>query len=97
MSSFRRAHGARRPSGGGGGCCRCLSGYVPLLAAKLIDKLVLKTKKDAKHRPYTYLSRSLDNYPRPHELEKLFKAAGFRETGWTPLMMGTVAIHWGVK
>lgn len=63
----------------------------------LIDKLVLKTKKDAKHRPYTYLSRSLDNYPRPHELEKLFKAAGFRETGWTPLMMGTVAIHWGVK
>jgi demethylmenaquinone methyltransferase/2-methoxy-6-polyprenyl-1,4-benzoquinol methylase len=63
----------------------------------LIDKLVIKTGKDAKVHPYTYLSRSLDNYPMPHELEALFRAAGFRETGWRPLMLGTVAIHWGVK
>lgn len=63
----------------------------------LIDRLIVKTGKNAKVHPYTYLSRSLDNYPMPHELEERFREAGFRETGWKPLMMGTVAIHWGVK
>ncbi len=63
----------------------------------LIDWLVVKAGRQAKVRPYTYLSRSLDNYPMPHELEQLFREAGFRQTDYKLLMMGTVAIHVGVK
>jgi len=63
----------------------------------LLDRIVVKTGRKAKVRPYTYLSRSLDNYPMPHELEALFRQAGFRETGYKLLMMGTVAIHYGTK
>lgn len=63
----------------------------------LIDWAVLKTGRQAKVRPYTYLSRSLDNYPFPNELEQMFKQAGFRETDSKLLMMGTVAIHYGTK
>jgi len=63
----------------------------------LIDWLVVKTGRKARVRPYTYLSRSLDNYPMPHKLEEMFREAGFKETGYKPLMMGTVAIHFGTK
>lgn len=63
----------------------------------LIDWLVVKTGRKAKVRPYTYLSRSLDNYPMPHELEGMFRQAGFKETGYQLMMMGTVAIHYGTK
>jgi demethylmenaquinone methyltransferase/2-methoxy-6-polyprenyl-1,4-benzoquinol methylase len=62
-----------------------------------IDWFYLKTGREAKVRPYTYLSRSLDNYPMPHELERMFREAGFREAEYKPLMLGTVAIHVGVK
>ena len=63
----------------------------------LIDWAVVKAGRKAKVRPYTYLSRSLDNYPFPHELEDLFRQAGFRETDYKLLMLGTVAIHIGTK
>ncbi|HEY8346046.1 MAG TPA: bifunctional demethylmenaquinone methyltransferase/2-methoxy-6-polyprenyl-1,4-benzoquinol methylase UbiE [Symbiobacteriaceae bacterium] len=63
----------------------------------LLDRLVVRAGRQAKVRPYTYLSRSLDNYPMPHELEAMFRAAGFRNTGYKLLMMGTVAIHYGTK
>ncbi|HWH68790.1 MAG TPA: class I SAM-dependent methyltransferase, partial [Candidatus Sulfotelmatobacter sp.] len=63
----------------------------------LIDWAVVKAGRKAKVRPYTYLSRSLDNYPFPHELEQMFRQAGFRETDYKLLMMGTVAIHVGTK
>jgi demethylmenaquinone methyltransferase/2-methoxy-6-polyprenyl-1,4-benzoquinol methylase len=63
----------------------------------LIDWLVVKAGRQAKVRPYTYLSRSLDNYPMPHELEQMFRDAGFQETGYTLLNLGTVAIHYGRK
>lgn len=63
----------------------------------LLDRIVVKAGRKAKVRPYTYLSRSLDNYPMPHELEALFRQAGFRNTGYKLLMMGTVAIHYGTK
>ncbi|HYG58119.1 MAG TPA: bifunctional demethylmenaquinone methyltransferase/2-methoxy-6-polyprenyl-1,4-benzoquinol methylase UbiE [Symbiobacteriaceae bacterium] len=66
-------------------------------ALPLIDWLVVKTGRKAKMRPYTYLSRSLDNYPFPNELEQMFREAGFKETDYTLLMMGTVAIHIGTK
>jgi demethylmenaquinone methyltransferase/2-methoxy-6-polyprenyl-1,4-benzoquinol methylase len=63
----------------------------------LIDWAVVKTGRQAKIRPYTYLSQSLDQYPYPHELERFFQEAGFKETGYQLLMMGTVAIHYGTK
>lgn len=63
----------------------------------LIDWLVVKTGRTAKVRPYTYLSRSLDTYPFPNELEQMFRQAGFKETDYKLLMMGTVAIHYGTK
>ena len=63
----------------------------------MIDWFVVKSGRQAKVRPYTYLSRSLDNYPFPDRLEELFIEAGFRETGYKLLMMGTVAIHYGTK
>lgn len=63
----------------------------------LIDWAVMKTGRKAKVRPYTYLSRSLDNYPFPGALEDLFRQAGFRQVGYKPLMFGTVAIHYGIK
>lgn len=62
-----------------------------------IDWFVMRGRKEKKVRPYTYLSRSLDNYPMPHELEQKFRDAGFRNVGWKPMMMGTVAIHYGTK
>jgi demethylmenaquinone methyltransferase/2-methoxy-6-polyprenyl-1,4-benzoquinol methylase len=63
----------------------------------LIDWLVVKVGRQAKVRPYTYLSHSLDNYPMADKLEQMFRDAGFRETGYALLMMGTVAIHYGTK
>ncbi|HWH68071.1 MAG TPA: bifunctional demethylmenaquinone methyltransferase/2-methoxy-6-polyprenyl-1,4-benzoquinol methylase UbiE [Candidatus Sulfotelmatobacter sp.] len=63
----------------------------------LIDWAVVKTGRQAKVRPYTYLSRSLDSYPFPHELEQMFKQAGFQQTDYKLLMMGSVAIHVGTK
>ncbi len=63
----------------------------------LIDWLVVKAGRQAKVRPYTYLSRSLDNYPFPNRLEEMFKEAGFEQTDYQLLMMGTVAIHVGTK
>lgn len=63
----------------------------------LIDWAIIKAGRKAKVRPYTYLSRSLDNYPYPDELEQLVREAGFTATGYKGLMGGTVAIHYGVK
>lgn len=63
----------------------------------LIDWWVVKSGGKAAVRPYTYLSRSLDTYPMPDKLESMFQQAGFRDTGYKLLMMGTVAIHYGTK
>ncbi|MFZ5817969.1 MAG: bifunctional demethylmenaquinone methyltransferase/2-methoxy-6-polyprenyl-1,4-benzoquinol methylase UbiE [Bacillota bacterium] len=63
----------------------------------LIDWFVVKAGGSAKVRPYTYLSRSLDNYPFPNGLEQMFKEAGFVQTDYQLLMLGTVAIHVGTK
>lgn len=63
----------------------------------LIDWFVVKSGRQAKVRPYTYLSRSLDNYPMPNQLEQMFKQAGFVNTDYQLLMLGTVAIHVGQK
>lgn len=63
----------------------------------LIDWAVVKAGQKAKVRPYTYLSRSLDQYPFPNELEQMFRTAGFRDSDYKLLMLGTVAIHFGTK
>lgn len=63
----------------------------------LIDWLVLRARRQAVVRPYTYLSRSLDTFPSPVALAGLFQAAGFRDTGYVPLNLGTVCIHFGAK
>lgn len=63
----------------------------------LIDWAVVKAGRTAKVRPYTYLSRSLDQYPFPNELEQMFRTAGFRDADYKLLMFGTVAIHFGTK
>lgn len=63
----------------------------------MIDWFVVKSGRQARVRPYTYLSRSLDNYPFPDRLEQLFQEAGFAETDYQLLMLGTVAIHVGTK
>lgn len=63
----------------------------------LIDWVVVKAGRQAKVRPYTYLSHSLDNYPFPNQLEQMFQDAGFQHTDYQLLMMGTVAIHVGTK
>lgn len=63
----------------------------------LIDLLVVRAGRNAPVRPYTYLSHSLQGYPAPDRLEAIFRAAGFQQTGYVPLMLGSVCIHYGVK
>lgn len=66
-------------------------------AVPLIDWAVLKLGRQAPVRPYTYLSRSLDQFPGPDRLAEMFAAAGFRDVSYVPLQMGTVCIHFGAK
>lgn len=63
----------------------------------MLDWFYVKTGQHAKVHPYTYLSHSLDNYPYPDSLEEMFREAGFKETGYTLMTMGTCAIHYGTK
>ena len=46
---------------------------------------------------YTYLPQSADKFLSPDELADLMRRAGWREVRYRRLMMGTVAIHVGVK
>ena len=46
---------------------------------------------------YTYLPRSADEFLSPDELADLMRHAGWREVRYRRLMLGTVAIHSGVK
>ena len=46
---------------------------------------------------YTYLPQSADEFLSPDELADLMRQAGWREVRYRKLMMGTVAIHSGVK
>lgn len=67
-------------------------GLVPL-----IDWVVLKVGRDAPVRPYTYLSRSLDQFPGPDRLAEMFGEAGLTGCGYRSLMLGTVSIHFGTR
>jgi demethylmenaquinone methyltransferase/2-methoxy-6-polyprenyl-1,4-benzoquinol methylase len=46
---------------------------------------------------YSYLPRSADSFVRPDELAALMEAVGLREVRYRSLMLGTVALHVGVK
>jgi demethylmenaquinone methyltransferase/2-methoxy-6-polyprenyl-1,4-benzoquinol methylase len=52
-------------------------------------------QKDMK--AYTYLPQSLDTYPDPVGISKLFTAAGLTNVQHIPLAMGSVALHIGSK
>jgi demethylmenaquinone methyltransferase/2-methoxy-6-polyprenyl-1,4-benzoquinol methylase len=46
---------------------------------------------------YTYLPHSTLAFPRPPELAQIMVEAGLREVHWRTAMLGTVAVHWGMK
>lgn len=61
----------------------------------LLDPLYLRIGRHEKLKPYTYLSQSLEEHPRVHELREMFVTAGFQFAGYTTLNGGTTSIHWG--
>ena len=46
---------------------------------------------------YAYLARSADDFLRPSELASLMERAGLRQVRYRKLMLGTVALHLGIK
>ncbi|PWH16944.1 MAG: ubiquinone biosynthesis protein UbiE [Anaerolineae bacterium] len=46
---------------------------------------------------YTYLPQTTQTFLRAEVLAELLRKTGFREVGFRRLMLGTIAIHWGVK
>ncbi len=67
------------------------------LGIPAIDWLVVHVGRQAPVRPYTYLSRSLDQHPKVESLCDRFRRAGFAAAGYVTLNLGTVSIHWGSK
>ncbi len=46
---------------------------------------------------YTYLPQSTLPFPPPAELKRIMEAAGLHDVQYRLAMMGTVAIHWGIR
>ena len=46
---------------------------------------------------YEYLAKTTVNFPRRHALTAEWTQAGFREVRSQPLMLGSIALHVGVK
>jgi len=44
---------------------------------------------------YTYLPKSVKEFPGPDDLGALFEEVGFRDVGWSLVSGGIAAIHWG--
>ena len=44
---------------------------------------------------YTYLPKSVKQFPGPSDLGALFESVGFTDVGWTLVSGGIAAIHWG--
>jgi demethylmenaquinone methyltransferase/2-methoxy-6-polyprenyl-1,4-benzoquinol methylase len=49
------------------------------------------------HTAYSYLPKSVQNFPGAEDFAGLLRAAGLSQVGFRRLMLGTVAIHWGVR
>jgi demethylmenaquinone methyltransferase / 2-methoxy-6-polyprenyl-1,4-benzoquinol methylase len=47
--------------------------------------------------PYAYLPASVERFPQPKELIERMKAAGFKETSWTPYTFGIAGLYRGKK
>jgi demethylmenaquinone methyltransferase/2-methoxy-6-polyprenyl-1,4-benzoquinol methylase len=43
--------------------------------------------------PYSYLPRSVTNFPEPYEMLKRMRAAGFAECGWTAYSFGIAGLY----
>jgi demethylmenaquinone methyltransferase/2-methoxy-6-polyprenyl-1,4-benzoquinol methylase len=46
---------------------------------------------------YTYLPQSVAVFPRPPELKQIMASVGLQNVQYRLAMLGTVAIHWGMK
>ena len=46
---------------------------------------------------YMYLPESVAAFPPPQELKRIIESAGLRDVGYRTAMLGTIAVHWGVK
>lgn len=46
---------------------------------------------------YTYLPQTTQAFLRAEELAQILSKVGFQEVGFRRYMLGTIAIHWGVK
>jgi demethylmenaquinone methyltransferase/2-methoxy-6-polyprenyl-1,4-benzoquinol methylase len=46
---------------------------------------------------YTYLARTVENFPRVEDIEKELTQSGFKKVSWQQLTLGIVAIHTGSK
>jgi demethylmenaquinone methyltransferase / 2-methoxy-6-polyprenyl-1,4-benzoquinol methylase len=46
---------------------------------------------------YVYLPESVAAFPSPPELKRIIESTGLRDVRYRTAMLGTIAIHWGVK
>jgi demethylmenaquinone methyltransferase/2-methoxy-6-polyprenyl-1,4-benzoquinol methylase len=47
--------------------------------------------------PYRYLPRSVRHFMEPSALARIMEEVGLRDVSWVSMMLGTVAVHTGVK
>jgi demethylmenaquinone methyltransferase/2-methoxy-6-polyprenyl-1,4-benzoquinol methylase len=46
---------------------------------------------------YMYLPESVAAFPTPPELKRIIESVGLRDVRYRTAMLGTIAIHWGIK
>lgn len=46
---------------------------------------------------YMYLPESVAAFPAPAELKRIIESVGLRDVRYRTAMLGTIAIHWGIK
>ena len=46
---------------------------------------------------YMYLPESVAAFPSPPELKRIIESVGLRDVRYRTAMLGTIAIHWGIK
>ncbi len=62
------------------------------LGIPLLGRLIARDKE-----AYAYLTGSTMDFYEAGDLAALFEQAGFSEVGYKKFMMGTIAVHWGIK
>jgi demethylmenaquinone methyltransferase/2-methoxy-6-polyprenyl-1,4-benzoquinol methylase len=61
-------------------------------AVPLVGRLISGNRE-----AYLYLPESVAAFPPPPELQRLIESAGLRDVRYRTAMLGTIAIHWGIK